>query len=104
MPWINKRIKDKINEKNIFYRRYLQNGKLLSDFEIVENLNESINEMILNSKKSYYNRLSKRPSDPKTSPKAYWSILKSFFGHKKLPIIPNKIIPYYIHLVHVFIY
>ena len=44
--------------------------------------------MISNSQSSYYDRLSKKLSDPKTSPKAYWHILKSFFGDKKVPIIP----------------
>ena len=32
--------------------------------------------------------MSSKLSDPKTSPKAYWSILKSFFANKKVPIIP----------------
>ena len=44
--------------------------------------------MISNSKKCYYDRLSHKLSDPKTIPKTYWSILKSFFGDKRIPIIP----------------
>ena len=86
--WITKAIKSKMNRKNFLYRRYLQRGKHFSDLEIVNNLTISINEMISNSKSCYYDRLNKKLSDPKTSPKAYWSILKSFFGDKKVPIIP----------------
>ena len=81
-------MKHKIHEKKLFYRRYLRNGKLLSDLEVVEDLNKSIHEMITISKNRYYDRLSNKLSDPKTSPKAYWSILKSFFGDKKVPVIP----------------
>ena len=87
-PWITKAIKNKIDKKNQLYRRYLQGGKLFSDLEVVNDLTMSINEMILASKNCYYDRLSKKLNDPKTSPKAYWSILKSFFGDKKVPIIP----------------
>ena len=87
-PWITKAIKNKIDKKNQLYRRYLQGGKLFSDLEVVNDLTICINEMILASKNCYYDRLSKKLNDPKTSPKAYWSILKSFFGDKKVPIIP----------------
>ena len=87
-PWINKAIKNKINMKNYLYRRYIQRGKRYTDFQVVNNLTISINAMISNSRNSYYDRLSKKLSNPKTSPKAYWSILKSFFGDKKVPIIP----------------
>ena len=79
LPWITKKIKDKIEIKNSFYRRYLLGGKRFSELEVVDNLTISINEMISNSKNSYYDTLSKKLSDPKTTPKAYWSILKSFF-------------------------
>ena len=87
-PWVTKTIKEKINMKTLLYQRYLQRGKLLSDLELVNNLTISINEMISTSKECYYDRLSKKLSDPKTSPKAYWSILKSFFGDRKVPLIP----------------
>ena len=76
-PWITKAIKSKINTKNFLYRKYLQGGKLFPDLEKVNNLTVSINEMISNSKKCYYDRLTKKLSDPKTSPKAYWSIVFS---------------------------
>ena len=87
-PWITKAIKNKIIRKNFLYRRYLHGGKRLADLEVVNNLTISINESLSNSKNSYYDRLSKKLSDPKTSPKAYWSILKSFYGDKRVPIIP----------------
>ena len=87
-PWLTSSIKKKINEKDSFYRSYIQNGRSLSDFEKVQESCCTINNLILESKKAYYNRLSNKLSNPKTSPKAYWSILKSFFCDKKIPIIP----------------
>ena len=68
-PWITKLIKDKIDIKKRFYRGYVEGGKLFPDLEVVNNLTISINEMISNSKHSYYDRLSEKLSNPKTSPK-----------------------------------
>ena len=82
-PWITKAIKNKNIRKKILYRRYLQGGKHFSDLERVNNLTISINNMIETSKKSHYDRLNKNLGNPKTSPKAYWSILKSLFRDKK---------------------
>ena len=53
--------------------------------------------MISKRKKEYYDQLSKKFNDPLTSPKAYWSILKTFYSGTKIPLIPllitdNKVI------------
>ena len=40
------------------------------------------------SQKSYYEKLNSKLNNPKTSPKAYWSILKSLYCDKKIPVIP----------------
>ena len=37
-------------------------------------------------------QLSKKPNDPLTSPKAQWSILKSFYSGTKIPLIPPLVI------------
>ena len=44
--------------------------------------------MIPKRKKEYYDHLSKKLNDPLTSPKAYWSILKTFYSGTKIPFIP----------------
>ena len=38
--------------------------------------------------KKNYSKVAKRFLDPSTSPKTYWSILKTFLNNKKIPIIP----------------
>ena len=40
------------------------------------------------SKKKYYERISSKLSNPNTAPKTYWSILKSLYCDKKIPVIP----------------
>ena len=41
------------------------------------------------SKNKYYTKLSSRLADPLTSPKTYWSILKTFLNNKKIHCIPS---------------
>ena len=48
--------------------------------------------MISERKKDYYDQLSKTLNDPLTSPKAYWSILKTFYGGTEILLIPPIII------------
>ena len=87
-PWINTLIKRKIQSKNILYNFFLSNGRRAADFEKVKTCSQSLQILVSESKAAYYNRLSSKLSDPKTSSKAYWSILKSFFSDKKVPVIP----------------
>ena len=54
--------------------------------------------MIFSRKNVYYNQLAQKLNDPKTSSKTYWSILKTFYNGKKVPLIPplfinNKLEP-----------
>ena len=35
--WMNENIKTKIKEKNTFYQKYIENGRLESDFILLEN-------------------------------------------------------------------
>ena len=54
--------------------------------------------MIFNRKNVYYNQLAQKLNGHKTSLKTYWSILKTFYNGKKVPLIPplfiiNKLEP-----------
>ena len=42
------------------------------------------------NKEKYYSRISKRMTNPLTSNKTYWSILKSFINNKKIPCISPR--------------
>ena len=87
-PWLTSQIKNKINFKNDLYKNFLRNGRSHDDFYKIREACNSVNQSIIESKNAYYNRLSRKLNNPKTSSKAYWSILKSFFCDKKIPVIP----------------
>ena len=57
-----------------------------------------LSDLIINRKNVYYSQLAQKLNDPKTSSKTYWSILKTFYNGKKVPLIPplfinNKLEP-----------
>ena len=43
---------------------------------------------MFNRKNVYYNQLAQKLNYPKTSSKTYWSISKTFYNGKKVPLIP----------------
>ena len=47
-----------------------------------------LSEMTSKCKDDYHRQLSFKLNDPKTSAKAYWSILKALYNGKKIPLIP----------------
>ena len=54
----------------------------------IQQIQCELNRLIVDSKNKYYSRMSVKLTDPKTSPKTYWSILKTFLNNKKIPCIP----------------
>ena len=48
--------------------------------------------MILKRKEDYHCALSDKLNDPHTSAKSYWSILKTLYNGKKIPLIPPILI------------
>ena len=58
------------------------------NFEKFKALQYQLNISIEESKGKYYTKLSSRLADPVTSPKTYWSILKTFLNNKKIPCKP----------------
>ena len=87
-PWITSKIKDKFTYKNYLLKRYLNNGKNLYDWNKVELARSDIITSINESKMRHYERLNCKLSNPNTTPKVYWSILKSLYCDKKIPVIP----------------
>ena len=87
-PWINENIKQLILEKNQAYKSYLRSNKSLQFLNQFQFLQTKLNSLIEESKEKHYVRLSKKLLDPQTSPKSYWSILKTFLNSKKIPCIP----------------
>ena len=86
--WMNETIKSKIKTKNKLYKQYIKNGRFESDFVFIENLITEINDLITLTKELYYEKLAKKLNDPFLQAKTYWSILKTFYNDKKIPLIP----------------
>ena len=58
----------------------------------VEAVRKDLIDAINLNKKEHYDRLNSKLRNPKTSSKAYWSILKSLYCDRKSPVIPPLLI------------
>ena len=83
-----KRLNCKIKSKNKTFQQYFKNGRKITDFESVDKEAAELSEMIPNRKEKYFYDLSLKLNNPQTSPKTYWSIIKSCYNGRKIPIIP----------------
>ena len=86
-PLLNDHIKRLINLKNEIFKKYLKGGRPDSVYENLQTITWDLTEAVSSSKNVYYGRLVNMLSDPNTSAKAYWSIIKTHFNGKKVPII-----------------
>ena len=57
-------------------------------FEKSTSLQIQLGYLIENRKQNYHFRLTEKLRDRNTSPKNYWSLLKTFLSNKKIPCIP----------------
>ena len=90
--WMNETIKLKIKAKDNMYHKYFQNGRFESDFVLLETLITELNELIVTTKALYYENLGKKLNNPLVQAKTYWSILKTFYNGKKIPLIPPLLV------------
>ena len=74
------------------YKNYKRNGKTTEDFELLTKAVSEVSQLIEKSKDEYYYRLGKRLNDPNTSAKSYWTILKTFYNKKIIPLIPPLLV------------
>ena len=87
-PWMNKQIKTLTAEKKALYERLKQrmlNSKLFDKFDALKaKLQNSINYFEF----EYHRKISKKLSNPSTSPKCYSTLLKTLLNGRKTPCIP----------------
>ena len=60
--------------------------------DIMNELTLELSSIISQRKDNYYIQLVKKLNDPQRNAKTYWSILKTFFNGRKIPIIPPLLI------------
>ena len=87
-PWFNKNIINLIKNKIMFYKSHTANKNSIDKKEAIMSFQNKLTSIIENAKKWYYSKLSMKLSNPETSSKTYWLILKSFLNDQKIPIIP----------------
>ena len=90
--WMNDIIKSKIKTKNLFFKQYIKNGTFEGDYVFLEALITDINDLISSTKNLYYENLAKKLNNPLLQGKTYWSILKTFYKEKKIPLIPPLLV------------
>ena len=76
-------------EKNLAFKSYCCCNRNMFLLEKIKALQYQLHISIEESKEKYYTKLSSRLADPLTSPKTYWSILKTFLNNKKIVSIPS---------------
>ena len=76
------------NEKNAIYKNYLKNNKSNQSFATFQSFQSQLSSLITNLKNKYCSKVAEKLLDPSTSPKTYWSILKTLLNNKKVPVIP----------------
>ena len=90
--WMNDFVKSKIKANNLLFKQYIQNSRFVSDFRLLENVVNELNDLISSTKALYYDNLAKKLNNPLLQTKTYWSILKTFYNDKKIPIIPPLLV------------
>ena len=90
--WINDFVKSKIKANNLLFKQYIQNSRFESDSRLLENVVNELNELISSTKVLYYDNLAKKLNNPLLQTKTYWSVLKTFYNDKKIPIIPPLLV------------
>ena len=68
--------------------------KLIKKISKLHEATSFISTLISRHKDEYQNYIASRLNDPKTNTKMYWSVLKTFYNSKKVPIIPLLLISY----------
>ena len=91
-PLLNDHIKRLINLKNEIFKKYLKDGRPDSVYENLQTITWDLTEAVSSSKKFFYERLANKLNNPNTSAKAYWSIIKTLFNGKKVPVIPPPLV------------
>ena len=83
----------KYNVYLVFYnKKNYANNKNYDAYLKLQTITTELSEITLKRKEDYHRLLSDKLNDPHTSAKSYWSILKTLYNGKKIPLIPPILI------------
>ena len=77
---------------NKFYQAYDKKGRQETDFCALEESVHNLNDLIIQTKTSYYKNPVKKLNDQTLQSKTYLSISKGFYNGKRVPVIPLALI------------
>ena len=89
-PWMNGEIKNLIKRKNWLFQCQRKSGNL--DYASLNSITKDISNAVNSSKLKYHECLALNLNDPKTAPKTYWKILKTFVNGTKIPLTPPLLV------------
>ena len=100
-PWMS--CQKIINDKNLAFKRFLMNKGSVSNNNYLEKFSyvqKNLSSLIETWKQECFWKIAKKLSDPNTSSKTCWSILRILWTGKKVPCIPpilhdNKFINFF---------
>ena len=84
--WINSEVKKAIQEKNQLFSSVKSNINNRTFLKKLQYLQNKLNDLIETAKRQYYKQISIKLTDPTTSAKTYWSILKRCLNDKKFHV------------------
>ena len=85
---IKKSLKERCKLTKFFYK----NGQRKPDHDKVLEKSEECTKQILEAKKNYILKMTKKLVDSNTSPKVYWTILNRLLYNEKIPTIPPLLV------------
>ena len=85
-PWMNRHIKNLILYKANFYKTFVRGKNSMFHLLTFHNLQNHLNQFIQKAKQNYLSKVAKKLSDPSTSTKCYWSLLKTLLNDKKIHV------------------
>ena len=91
-PWTSEYFKKNIKWPNKIYAQYLNENNESVDYITLQNVIAEVSKLVCKSKDDYHNQLTRKLNNPKTSSKTYWSMLKTFYNGRKVPLIPPLVI------------
>ena len=83
---MNDFVKSKIKANNLLFKQYIQNSRFVSDFRLLENVVNELNDLISSTKALYYDNLAKKLNNPLPQTKTYGQSLKHFTMTKKFQL------------------
>ena len=87
-PGMTDNIKKSLKERCKLTKFFYKNGQRKTDHDKVLEKFEECTKQILEAKKNYILKMTKKLADSNTSPKTYWTILNRLLYNKKIPTIP----------------